>query len=124
MNSTPITIAGNLADVPEVRSTPGGRASARMRVAVNGRYQDASGAWTDGATSWHTVVAWGALAEHVGQLPKGERVVIHGRIEQRDYTTDSGERRAVWEVIADEIGLSLRHAAANRSTNGSFASRE
>jgi single-strand DNA-binding protein len=113
MNSTTVTFAGHLADAPELRFTPHGRAVARVRVAVNSRFQNGEGAWVDGATSWHTVQAWGPLAEHLAEsVAKGDRVLVHGRLEQRDYTTDTGEKRTTWEVTADEIGLSLRHTAA------------
>jgi single-strand DNA-binding protein len=113
MNSTTVTFAGHLADSPELRFTPQGRAVARVRVAVNSRFQNAEGAWVDGATSWHTVQAWGALAEHLAEsVTKGDRILVHGRLEQRQYLSENGETRTSWEVTADEIGLSLRHTSA------------
>lgn len=115
MNSTPITVAGNLADEPELRFTPGGKASTRMRIAVNARYQDTAGTWVDGATSWHTVISWGPLAENLAtSVRRGDRVLVHGRLDQREYATEAGERRSIWEITADEVGLSLRHAPASR----------
>jgi single-strand DNA-binding protein len=113
MSSTRVTISGNCADVPELRFTPDGKATARVRVAVPERYQNTTGAWVDGSTSWHTVIAWGALAEHlVETVGKGDRVLVHGRLAQREYSTETGERRSVWELTADDIGASLRHATA------------
>ncbi len=113
MNTTPITIAGNAADIPELRFTPAGKATARLRVAVTSRYQDSTGAWTDGATSWHTVILWGTAAENaVESIAKGDRVIVHGRLEQRDYQTEAGDRRTTWEITAEEIGVSLRYATA------------
>ena len=113
MNTTVITFAGCLADVPELRFTPSGRPVAKVRVAVNSRYQNGDGAWVDGATSWHTVQAWGALAEHLADsVRKGDRVLVHGRLEQRQYLAETGETRTSWEVTAEEIGLSLRHTSA------------
>ena len=113
MNTTIITFAGHLADSPELRFTPQGKAVARVRVAVNSRYQNSEGAWVDGATSWHTVQAWGPLAEHLAEsVAKGDRVLVHGRLEQRQYLSENGENRTTWEVTAEEIGLSLRHTAA------------
>ena len=80
MNATLITFAGHLADAPELRFPPNGRAVARVRVAVNSRFQNSDGAWVDGNTSWHTVQAWGALAEHLAaSVAKGDRVLVHGR---------------------------------------------
>lgn len=113
MNTTTVTIAGNTADAPELRFTDSGRPVAKLRVAVNSRYQDNAGQWVDGPTSWHTVVAWGPLAENLAEsVDKGDRVVVHGRLEQRPYETEDGEKRHAWEITADEIGVSLRHATA------------
>lgn len=113
MNTTTVTIAGNTADAPEIRFTEGGRPVAKLRVAVNSRYQDGGGQWVDGPTSWHTVIAWGALAENLADsIGRGDRIVVHGRLEQRPYETESGEKRHAWEITADEIGVSLRHATA------------
>ena len=121
MNATIVTFAGCLADAPEVRFTPNGRAVARVRVAVNSRFQNGDGAWVDGTTSWHAVQAWGALAEHLAEsVAKGDRVLVHGRLEQRDYETENGDKRTTWEVTAEEIGLSLRHTSAGsaKARNG------
>jgi single-strand DNA-binding protein len=113
MNATVVTFAGHLADAPELRFTPNGRAVAKVRVAVNERYQNSTGDWVDGNTSWYTVQAWGALAEHLAEsVGKGDRVLVHGRLGQRPYETETGEKRHAWEVTAEEIGLSLRHTSA------------
>jgi single-strand DNA-binding protein len=122
MNSTTVTFAGHLADSPELRFTPSGRAVAKIRVAVNTRYQNSDGAWVDGTTSWHTVQAWGALAEHLADsVGKGDRVLVHGRLEQRQYLAEIGETRTSWEVTAEEIGLSLRHTSAETAKARSSA---
>jgi single-strand DNA-binding protein len=114
MNSTIITFAGHLADAPELRFTPTGRPVAKVRVAVNSRYQNSDGTWVDGTTTWHTVQAWGALAEHLAEsVTKGDRVLVHGRLEQRQYLAENGETRTSWEVTAEEIGLSLRHTSVS-----------
>ena len=123
MNATIVTFAGCLAETPELRFTPSGRALAKVRVAVNSRYQNSEGAWVDGTTSWHTVQAWGALAEHLAaSVAKGDRVLVHGRLEQRDYETETGDKRTTWEVTADEIGLSLRHTSAETAKTRNGAS--
>lgn len=112
MNTVPITLAGNTADAPDLRYTTSGRAVARVRVAVTTHHQD-DGRWVDGPTSWHTVIAWGALAENLAEsVTKGDRILVHGRLEQRAYTTQGGVAGTVWEVTADEIGISLRYATA------------
>jgi single-stranded DNA-binding protein len=60
MNATVVTFAGHLADAPELRFTPNGRAVAKVRVAVNERYQNSTGDWVDGNTSWYTVQVTGS----------------------------------------------------------------
>jgi single-strand DNA-binding protein len=45
------------------------------------------------------------------------RVIVSGRLEQRSYETQDGEKRSVVEVVADEIGPSLRWATASVDRN-------
>lgn len=81
-----------------------------MRVAVTDRRQNDTGECIDGKISWHTVIAWGRLAEHAAEpLAKGMRVLVHGRLAQREWATETGEKRNAWEITAEEIGPSLRH---------------
>jgi single-strand DNA-binding protein len=96
MSTTLITITGNLTDDAEVRTTTG-KATARLRVAVNRRRRDAAGTWTE-QTDFHTVVVWGTLAEAAADLRKGSAVIVHGRLAQRDWTTTAGDKRTVWEI--------------------------
>ena len=62
-------------------------------------------------TAW--VVTWAQLAENVSSsLTKGMRVLVTGRLEQRSWETEQGDKRSVVEIVADEIGPSLRFATA------------
>ena len=108
-----ITIVGNITRDPELRFTPSGQANARLGVAVNRRWQDrGSGEWQE-ATSFFDVICWRELAENVAEsLKRGARVVVTGRLEQRTYEREGGEKRSVVEIIADEVAPSLRWATA------------
>jgi single-strand DNA-binding protein len=108
-----ITIVGNITRDPELRFTPSGQANARLGVAVNRRWQDkGSGEWQE-ATSFFDVICWRELAENVSEsLKRGARVVVTGRLEQRTYEREGGEKRSVVEIIADEVAPSLRWATA------------
>jgi single-strand DNA-binding protein len=128
--SNTITICGNLTREPEIRYTKEGQATTQLGVAVNRRWQDkTSGEWQE-ATSFFDVVCWRDLAENVAlSLSKGMRVVVSGRIEQRSWETDEGEHRSKVEIVADEIGPSLRFATADvrrtmRSATGEQESTE
>ncbi|MFZ4514861.1 MAG: single-stranded DNA-binding protein [Acidimicrobiia bacterium] len=116
--SNTVTVVGNVTRDPELRFTPSGQANVRFGVAVNRRWQDRnSGEWQE-QTSYFDVVCWREMAENVAEsLPKGARVLVSGRLEQRSYETREGEKRNVVEIIADEIGPSLRYASAQVSKN-------
>jgi single-strand DNA-binding protein len=105
MTEASVSFAGNLADDPEVRYTESGIARAMFRVAVSAR--------RDGEPSFFTVVVWRDQAEHAAEsLAKGSRVVAMGRLQQRAWTAEDGSARSVVEVVAEEMGPSLRWATA------------
>jgi single-strand DNA-binding protein len=106
-----VTLVGNITRDPELRFTQGGRAVAQFGLAVNRRYQ-VNNEWQE-QTSFFDVVAWAQLGENAASsLNKGARVIVTGRLEQRSWETQDGEKRSKIEVIADEIGPSLRWATA------------
>jgi single-strand DNA-binding protein len=76
-----------------------------FRVTVSGpREQEAS---------FFTVVVWRDQAEHVVEsLSKGSRIVVVGRLQQRSWTAEDGSARSMVEVVAEELGPSLRWATA------------
>lgn len=115
-NGNTVTVVGNLTRDPELRFTPSGVAKAQLGVAVNRRWQNRQTNEWEEATSFFNVVCWRDLAENVGEsLTQGARVIITGRLDQRSWETDQGERRSVVEIVADEIGPSLRWATADVS---------
>ena len=100
-----ITIVGNLTDDPELRYTANGAAVANFRVAYSTRIRDAAGNWTDGDTSFFTVNCWRQLAENAAEtLTRGTRVVVTGRLKQRSWENQEGEKRTVVEIEADDLG--------------------
>lgn len=111
MTTNTVTLIGNLTRDPELRFTTGGRAIASFGLAVNRRYQQ-NGEWQE-QVSFFNVTCWGDLGENVAtSMTKGSRIIVTGRLEQRSWETSEGEKRTVVEVIADEVGPSLRWATA------------
>jgi single-strand DNA-binding protein len=109
--STYTTITGNLTRDPEIRYTRDGQASVVLGIAVNRRWQDRETQEWEESTSFFDVVCWRDLAEHVAMsLEKGMRVMVAGRLEQHSWESELGERRTKVEVVADDIGPSLRFA--------------
>ncbi|WP_299053153.1 single-stranded DNA-binding protein [uncultured Nocardioides sp.] len=111
---TLITVVGNLVDDPELRFTPSGAAVANFRIASTPRTFDRqSNEWKDGEALFLSCSIWRQAAENVAEsLVKGMRVVVQGRLKQRSYDTQQGEKRTVFELEVDEVGPSLRYATA------------
>lgn len=109
-----ITITGNLVDDVNLNFTPSGAAVARFRVASTPRYQDkTTQTWKDGEPLFLTVNAWRNLGENCAEsLTRGMRITVVGRIKQRSYETQEGQKRTAYEIEADDVGPSLRFATA------------
>lgn len=113
-----VSLIGNVTRDPELRFTPAGSAVATFGLAVNRRWQNKQNQEWEEAVSFFDVVCWRELAENVSEsLTKGTRVMVEGRLEQRSWDTQDGEKRSKIEVVADEIGPSLRWASAQISRN-------
>jgi len=107
-----VTLIGNLVDDPELRFTPSGVAMAKIRMAVNRRWRGQDGEWQEN-TSFFGGTVWREQAEQVAEsLQKGMRIIVSGRLEQRSWETEQGDKRSIVEVQIDEVGPSLRWATA------------
>ena len=112
MAANHVTLIGNLVEEPDLRFTPAGVAMAKLRFAVNRRYQK-NGEWQE-ETSFFGGTLWREAAENAAEsLQKGMRVIVVGSLEQRSWETPEGEKRSVVEVRIDEVGPSLRWATAS-----------
>jgi single-strand DNA-binding protein len=113
-NDNSVTIIGNCTRDPELRYTNNGMQIATFGVALNQRKRNDSGQWEDGETSYFDVTCFRELAENVAEsVSKGTRVIVSGTLKQRSWETPDGDRRSKVEVIADEVGPSLRWATAS-----------
>ena len=123
--SNSITVVGNLVEDPELRYTQSGTALANVRVASSRRFQDRNQEWQEETAVFRGTV-WREMAEQVAEsLHKGDRVIITGSIEQRDWEDNQGQKRSSLELRIQEIGPSLRWATAQvnriaRSGSGSW----
>jgi single-strand DNA-binding protein len=119
---TPITVVGNLVADPELRFTPSGQPVATFRVASTPRIMDRqTNEWKDGDSLFLSCNVWRQAAENVAEsLQRGMRVIVTGRLKQRNYETKEGEKRTVFEVEVDDVGPSLKSASAkvNRASRG------
>ena len=114
MSDNTITVSGNVTRDPALKFLGSGQASVQLGVAVNRRWFDKKTDSWEEKTSFFDVVSYGSLAENVAtSLGRGDRVVVTGRLEQRSYETDAGEKRQAFEINADEIAPSLKWATAS-----------
>jgi single-strand DNA-binding protein len=103
-----ITVTGNVATEPEFKRTQTGLGITSFRVASGQRKFDRqSERWVDSGTNWYTVSVFRGLADHAfASLHKGDRVILTGRLRQRDW--DNGETRGTsLDIEADAIGNDL-----------------
>lgn len=101
-----VMLIGNLTRDPNVRYTPNSTAVASFGLATNRSWTPADGGDKQERVDFHNVVAWSKLAEICGQLlHKGDKVFVEGRIQTRDWKTESGEVRKVTEIIIDNMML-------------------
>lgn len=109
-----VTIVGNLTRDPELRFTPSGAAVANFGVAWNLKGRDGQ----EDKVSYFDVTCWRQLAENVSDsLTKGSRVVVYGRLDQRSWENQDGDRRSKVEIIADDVAPSLKWATAELTRN-------
>jgi single-strand DNA-binding protein len=113
MTDNTVTLVGNVTDDPELRFTPSGRPVANFTVAVNRRYKNNEGNWEDKLDGFFRCSCWADMAENAADtLKKGTRVVVVGRLNQRSWEDQQGNRRSAVEVQVDEVGPSLKWARA------------
>jgi single-strand DNA-binding protein len=118
MAGNTVELIGNLTKDPELRFTPNGAPVANFGLAVNRRWQNRQTNEWEEQTSFFDIVCWRDLAENVAEsLSRGTRVMVVGRLEQRSWENQEGEKRSKVEVVADEVGPSLRWATAAVSKN-------
>ena len=118
MADNTVTVIGNVTRDPELRFTPSGQAIATFGLAVNRRWQNRQSQEWEEQVSFFDVTRWAQLGQNVSDtLVKGSRAIVTGRLEQRSWETDQGDKRSKVEIIADEVGPSLRWATADITRN-------
>lgn len=112
-NDNMAIITGTAGKDPELRYTTGGSGVASFSVATNRRWKRRNSDEWDEETTWHNVVVWGELGEHVAQsIRKGNRVTVTGRISNRSYDDREGNKKYISEIVADTVAAELRFATA------------
>jgi single-strand DNA-binding protein len=96
---------GNLGADPELRTTSGGQAILKLRLATTESYLDKNRARQE-RTEWHSVTVWGKRGESLAKiLQKGSRVFIEGSLRTSSYDDREGNKRYKTEVVASNVIL-------------------
>lgn len=110
--ATPVTIIGNVVSNEgiQLKFAGNGNAVANFTVLEKGRkYNRDSNQWEDADASFHRISAFGKLAENIAEsCEKGTRVIVDGKLFEREYQTSDGETKRTWQVTADDVAVSLK----------------
>ncbi len=113
-----VIIAGNLVRDPEIRFLPSGLSVANFTVAVNHSFRQNEE--TREEVSYFDVVVFGKQGENCAEyLAKGRPVLLEGRLRQRRWETDDGQKRSKIEIVGSQVqflGSSRTESAGGRKT--------
>ena len=97
-----VILIGNLTKNPELRYTPNGTPVASFGLAVNRKFRQAEDLKEE--VCFVDIVVFCKQAEHCGQyLSKGNGVIVDGRLQQRRWETEDGQKRSKHEVVAQTV---------------------
>ena len=106
-----VLLIGHVGRDPVLKYTPSGTPVANFSMATNEVY--GSGEDRKTKTEWHTIVAWGKLAESVsGLVKKGQLIYVEGKISSREWVDNSGNKRTSYEIIMRDFSLLQRKDAS------------
>lgn len=116
-----VILIGNLTKDPEIRYTPSGTAVSNFGLAVNHRYKQ--GEELKEEVCFVDIVVFGKQAENTGQyLSRGQGVLIEGRLQQRRWETDEGQKRSKHEIIAQTVRFLPKTQSGSQQGGESYPS--
>ena len=115
-----VQLMGYIGIAPEEKTFDNGNTIVRFRLATTENYKDKNNTWQQ-HTTWHTIIAWNKLAERMHkQLHKGDLIMLQGKLSNREYENQQGEKRFVTEIIAQQF-ISLDKKESNVQNDPSDA---
>jgi len=101
-----VIIVGTLGKDPEIRYTSDGKAVANVSVATSEKWTDKATGQKQEKTEWHRIVAFGRLAEIIGEyLSKGSQVYFEGKLQTRKWQDQNGQDRYTTEIVANDMQM-------------------
>jgi single-strand DNA-binding protein len=119
LNLNKVILAGRVVAEPELKQTPSGTSVCSIRIAVNRRFQSRDSQQQNEA-DFFNVTAWQNNAEFIAKyFHKGSAICVCGRIQNRTYTDQSGQKRTWTDIVAEEVSfVESRNSQDNQSGYG------
>ncbi len=97
-----VILIGRMVRDPELRYTPNGTAVSNFSIANNRAYT--SGGEKKEMVSFFNCVAWAKTGEVIVEYcKKGQRIGIEGRLQQRSWEDQDGNKRSTVEVVVENF---------------------
>jgi single-strand DNA-binding protein len=113
-----VILIGNLTRDPELRYTPQGTSVCNFGLAVNRKYKQ--GEEMKEEVTFINIVVFGKQADTCGQyLNKGSSILVEGRLQERRWETEDGQKRSKHEIVAQNIRfMSKKQSTSEYSSQG------
>lgn len=101
-----VILVGRVGADPEIRTTPQGVKTARVRVATWERWNNKETGNTDELTEWHNITLWRNLADVADKyIRKGSLLYIEGTIHYHKWQGKDGVDRTMTDIAATEVKM-------------------
>lgn len=119
LNLNKVILAGRVVADPELKQTQSGVAVCSLRIAVNRRFTSRD-SQQQSETDFFNVTAWQNTAEFIARyFHKGSAICVCGRIQNRSWVDQQGQKRYMTDIIAEEVNfVESRNAQDNGSVGG------
>ena len=116
-----IFMIGRLTKDPDLRYTQGGTSVASFSIANNRSYTAQNEKKEQ--VSYFNCVAWGKTGEVIAQYgKKGNRIGIEGRLQQRSWQDQSGQKRNTTEIVVENFQFLESKGRESESSEADTAS--
>ena len=103
LNLNKVILGGRVASEPEQKQTPSGASVVTYSMAVDRRFAPEG---KERETDFFRVTAWQSTADFIARyFHKGDAICISGRIQNRSWTDQSGQKHYITEIIAEEANF-------------------
>lgn len=98
-----VYLIGRLAEDPVVKEYEDGKSILTINVAVQRSYKNEEGLYD---VDFIRCILWNGIANHTSEYcKKGDLVGVKGKIQNRSYEDEKGEKKYITEVIVDKISF-------------------